>query len=175
LGIGYGHAFQYPEESNRGESPEYDDLIAATKYLQARPDVDPQRIGIWGGSYGGYLTALALARDSEMFAAGVDLHGFHDRVIRELESAITPTLDDMSSGTDPIWTAPVLLIHGDDDRTVRFQETIDLESRLRDRGVPVDVITIPDEVHEFLLYRSWRLVAGAISDYLERKVLNHTQ
>jgi len=46
--------------------------------LQDRNDVDAKRIGLWGGSYGGYLTALGLGRNSDLFAAGVDLHGVHD-------------------------------------------------------------------------------------------------
>ena len=46
--------------------------------MKNRPDVDPQRIGVYGGSYGGFLTAHALARASDLFAAGVDIHGVHD-------------------------------------------------------------------------------------------------
>ena len=46
--------------------------------LPEQPQVDAAKIGIYGGSYGGYLTALALARDSKLFAAGVDIHGVHD-------------------------------------------------------------------------------------------------
>ena len=57
---------------------EYNDLLAAAAFLGDRPDVDAKRIGLWGGSYGGYLTALGLARNSDLFAAGVDLHGVHD-------------------------------------------------------------------------------------------------
>ena len=52
--------------------------MGAGLYLRSRPDVDPARIGLWGGSYGGYLTALGLARASDLFAAGVDFHGVHD-------------------------------------------------------------------------------------------------
>jgi dipeptidyl aminopeptidase/acylaminoacyl peptidase len=174
LGIGYGHAFQYPDEASRGETPDYDDVIAAAGYLQMRPDVDRVRVGIWGGSYGGYLTALALARDSSMFSAGVDLHGVHDRVIKDLETMTFPTLDDMSD-TSPVWSSPVLLIHGDDDRTVPFQQTIDLEARLRDKGVMVDVLTVPDDVHDFLLYRSWRSIASAMAAYLDRTVQTRPQ
>ena len=53
-------------------------MQGAGLYLRSRPDVDPPRIGLWGGSYGGYLTALGLARASDLFACGVDLHGVHD-------------------------------------------------------------------------------------------------
>jgi dipeptidyl aminopeptidase/acylaminoacyl peptidase len=171
LGIGYGHAFQYPDETGRGETPEYDDVLAAAKYLQARSDVDPLRIGVWGGSYGGYLAGLGLIRNSDVFAAGVDIHGVHDRLIRELEATVFPTLEDMSD-PNPTWSSPVLLIHGDDDRTVPFQQTVDLESRLRDKGVTVEVLTIPDDLHDFLLFRSWESVAAATAAYLERTLMN---
>ncbi len=70
---------------------EYNDVMGAGLYMAARADVDPKRIGVWGGSYGGYLTAMALSRSSDLFAAGVDLHGVHDwsgarRQCRESES-----------------------------------------------------------------------------------------
>src|SRR6185436_2732574 len=64
---------------------EYRDILAAGRYLQSRKDVDPKRVGIWGASLGGYLTALALGRNSDVFAAGVDIHGVHDRI-----PALTP-------------------------------------------------------------------------------------
>src|SRR5206468_4773668 len=76
--IGYGHAFQYPDRAGARGASEYADVIAAGRLLQTRPDVDAKRIGIWGGSYGGYLTALALGRNSDVFAAGVDIHGVHN-------------------------------------------------------------------------------------------------
>ena len=61
-----------------GGASEFNDVLGAGLYLRSRADVDGARIGVWGGSYGGYLTALALARASDLFAAGVDLHGVHD-------------------------------------------------------------------------------------------------
>jgi dipeptidyl aminopeptidase/acylaminoacyl peptidase len=63
----------------RGAS-EYADILAAGRYLQSRPDVDGRRIGIWGASLGGYLTALGQGRNPDVFAAGVDIHGAHDRI-----------------------------------------------------------------------------------------------
>src|SRR5713226_5714456 len=77
-GIGYGRAFrEAPGRAGRGAT-EYKDIVAAGKYLQSRSDVDPARVGLWGGSYGGFLTAMGLARNSDIFAAGVDFHGVHD-------------------------------------------------------------------------------------------------
>ena len=78
LGIGYGRAFQHPPHAGPGGAAEYQDVLSGARWLQRAPGVDPARIGIWGGSYGGYLTGLALARNSDLFKAGVDLHGVHD-------------------------------------------------------------------------------------------------
>ena len=66
------------ERRGRRGASEFNDVLGAGLYLRGRTDVDPARIGLWGGSYGGYLTALGLARASNLFAAGVDLHGVHD-------------------------------------------------------------------------------------------------
>ena len=57
---------------------ELNDLLGAITYLQGRKDVDPQRLGIWGGSYGGLMTALGLARASDALAAGVDYAGLYN-------------------------------------------------------------------------------------------------
>src|SRR5215467_5019587 len=77
-GIMYGRAFREPSDGGWRGSSEYKDVVAGAKYLQSLPCVDRKRMGIWGGSYGGLLTALALSRNSDMFAAGVDSHGVHE-------------------------------------------------------------------------------------------------
>ena len=189
LGIGYGHAFHHAEKSGVRGASEYLDVVAAGRYLQARPDVDARRIGIWGGSYGGYLTALALGRNSDIFAAGVDIHGVHDRVPaltpEQLAHAIVGdgiTEDDYEQAlrvayrSSPIstvatWTSPVLLIHADDDRNVQFRETVDLKRRLQTKGVNVEEVVIPDDIHDFLLWRSWRTVTTATGEFLERRLM----
>jgi dipeptidyl aminopeptidase/acylaminoacyl peptidase len=78
LGVGYGRAFQHPEHGGPAGAAEYQDVPAAGKYLASLPEVDGSRVGVWGGSYGGLLTALGLARNSDLFKAGVDFHGVHD-------------------------------------------------------------------------------------------------
>jgi dipeptidyl aminopeptidase/acylaminoacyl peptidase len=77
-GVMYGRAFRMAPHTGRAGGKEYDDVVAAAKYLQTLPEVDAHKIGIWGGSYGGYLTAMALSHNSDIFAAGVDFHGVHD-------------------------------------------------------------------------------------------------
>jgi dipeptidyl aminopeptidase/acylaminoacyl peptidase len=77
-GIGYGLNFREAVNYGASGASEFNDVEGAGLYLRTRADVDPARIGLWGGSYGGYLTALGLARASNLFAAGVDFHGVHD-------------------------------------------------------------------------------------------------
>ncbi len=81
LGIMYGRAFREPPNSLWRGASEYQDVVAGAKFLQTLDNVDPQRIGLWGGSYGGFLTAMGLARNSDLFKAGVDFHGVHDWAI----------------------------------------------------------------------------------------------
>jgi dipeptidyl aminopeptidase/acylaminoacyl peptidase len=68
------------------------------------------------------------------------------------------------------WTAPVFFVHGDDDRNVMFKQTIDLAERLRDKGVASEILVLPDEVHGFLRYESWRQVFEASKDFFDRKL-----
>jgi dipeptidyl aminopeptidase/acylaminoacyl peptidase len=180
-GIGYGRDFRLaPKQGPRGAS-EYQDIVAAGKYLASRIDVDPKKIGLWGGSYGGYLTAMGLARNPELFAAGVDIHGVHDWAWRGRDFVpggawgITEELMNLAYQSSPVadlskWRAPVLLIHGDDDRNVMFEQTIDLAQRLREQNVPTELLVLPDEVHGFLRYTSWLQVFQATDDFFERNL-----
>lgn len=173
-GIGYGRAFrEAPGRAGRGAS-EYQDVVAAGKYLQSRTDVIASRIGLWGGSYGGYLTALGLARNSDLFAAGVDLHGVHDWPTDNWDGKNIPAeLIKLAHESSPVtavstWKSPVLFIHGDDDRNVYFTQTVDLVARLRERNVQIEQLIFPDEIHDFLLHRSWLKAYHAASDFFDR-------
>lgn len=152
-GVGYGRSFRTAPNTNARGNSEYQDVLAAGKYLQSRPDVDPKRVGIWGLSYGGLLTAQALARNSDVFAAGVDLAGVH-----LYGSNLDPeNLAYRSSAISEIanWKSPVFLIHGDDDRNVNFAQTVGLVSLLRAHNIPHEIMVQPDDTHETLLYRRW--------------------
>jgi dipeptidyl aminopeptidase/acylaminoacyl peptidase len=185
LGIGYGRAFHQPEHAGLRGSSEYQDVLAGGRFLQAVPGVDPKRIGIWGGSYGGLLTALALARNSDVFAAGVDIHGVHDwsRFLDEWvgraqtryekgdrEEALRVAWDSSPDASVATWKSPVLLIQGDDDRNVPFQQTVDLERRLTEHGVPHEELVIPNEIHGFLRAASWLRVDEAVAEFLTRSL-----
>src|SRR6266849_3865738 len=176
LGIMYGRAFrEAPNTSWRGAA-EYKDIVAGAKFLQDQPTVDPKKIGLWGGSYGGYLTALGLARNSDLFTAGVDLHGVHDWPTDNWDGKnIPPELTKLAHDSSPVtsvdtWKSPVLFIHGDDDRNVYFTQTVDLVARLREKGVVIEQLVFPDDVHDFLLHRNWLAGYRATSDFFDRRL-----
>jgi dipeptidyl aminopeptidase/acylaminoacyl peptidase len=183
LGIGYGREFHHPEHAGYAGAAEYQDVVAGAHFLQALPSVDGKRIGIWGGSYGGYLTALALARNSDLFKAGVDLHGVHDwsRLMDELagkqgtryekgdrEKAMEVAWNSSPDAGLDGWKSPVLLIQGDDDRNVPFQQTVDLARRLEERNLSFEELVLPDEIHGFLRHASWLRADEATADFLSR-------
>jgi len=178
-GIGYG--MQFREALNYGATggSEFQDVLGAGLYMRSRQDVDPQRIGLWGGSYGGYLTAMGLSRASDLFAAGVDMHGVHDWniVIRNFVPAYDPQAKPdaarLAFESSPLssvktWRSPVLLIHGDDDRNVPFSETVHLVEALRNQGVEFEQLIFPDEIHDFLMHRDWLRAYHASSDFFDR-------
>jgi dipeptidyl aminopeptidase/acylaminoacyl peptidase len=180
-GVGYGLDFREALDYGAQGASEYGDVVGAGLYLAGRRDVDPARIGLWGGSYGGYLTALGLARASHLFAAGVDIHGVHDwnAVIENFVPSYDPQAQQTFAGlafdSSPIadvanWTSPVLLIHGDDDRNVPFSETVTLVEALRRQGTPVETLVFPDEVHGFLLHRNWLAAFRASAAFLTREL-----
>jgi dipeptidyl aminopeptidase/acylaminoacyl peptidase len=173
-GIGYGRAFrEAPGRAGRGTT-EYQDVVAAGKYLQSLPNVDPKRVGLWGGSYGGYLTALGLGRNSDIFAAGVDMHGVHDWPTDNWDGKnIPPDLNKLAHDSSPVtavntWKSPVLFIHGDDDRNVYFAQTVDLVARLREKNVEIEQLIFPDDVHDFLLHKNWLAAYHASIDFFDR-------
>jgi dipeptidyl aminopeptidase/acylaminoacyl peptidase len=152
-GVGYGKSFRTAPNTNSRGNAEYQDVLAAGKYLQTRADVDPKRVGIWGLSYGGLLTAQALARNSDIFAAGVDLAGVHlygNNLEPENLAYKSSAISEIAS-----WKSPVFLIHGDDDRNVNFAQTVGLVSLLRAHDVSFELMVLPDDTHETLLYKRW--------------------
>ena len=180
-GIGYGLEFREALNYGAQGASEFNDVLGAGLYLRSRPDVDPDHIGLWGGSYGGYLTALGLARASDLFAAGVDLHGVHDwnlvipNFAPNYDPLKRPELARLAFESSPMayiedWRSPVLVIHGDDDRNVPFTETVDLVESLRRQRVEVEQLIFPDEVHSFLLHRRWLEAYHAAADFFARRL-----
>lgn len=180
LGIGYGFEFHQPAHAGMTGASEYLDIKAAGEWLSKQPGIDANRIGIYGGSYGGFLTALALGRDSKLFAAGVDIHGVHDFVTGrpvlappadryekapDLQKAVEVAWQSSPVSAVPTWTSPVLVIHGDDDRNVRFNQSTDLVRRLEKKGVPMETLVIVDDTHHWMKHTNALKVDGAVAEY----------
>ena len=165
-GVGYGRSFRTAANTGIAGNSEYQDVVAGGKYLQTRVDVDPERIGIWGLSYGGVLTSQALARNSDIFKMGIDLAGVH-----LWGSSLDPAAVSYKSSTIGAidgWKSPVLLIQGDDDRNVAFQQMTGLVQLLRQRDVYYELIVFPDDVHESLLHSRWIYTLGRMETFLHK-------
>ncbi len=187
-GVGYGTDFRQCVHAGADGASEYADVLAARRWLTSAAakkivDVDPKHVGIWGGSYGGLLTAQALARNSDMFAAGVDFHGVHEwaaednaaadwmkGTLAEQEKIAATAHASSPMGDVKKWKSPVLLIHGDNDGNVAFNQTPLLADALRAEGVPVEELIFPDEIHEFLLHKDWLKAYGAEAAFFEREL-----
>jgi dipeptidyl aminopeptidase/acylaminoacyl peptidase len=183
LGVMYGRAFREAPNTVWRGAAEYKDVVAAGRYLQQLPDVDRDKIGLWGGSYGGFLTAMGLARNSDLFKAGVDFHGVHDWSVflterpyfgnlalrpPDADAAVKLASESSPNSSISTWKSPVLLIHGDDDRNVPFSQTVDLVQRLRTQHVPFEQMILPDEIHGFLRWKDWVRAYMATGDFFDR-------
>jgi dipeptidyl aminopeptidase/acylaminoacyl peptidase len=167
-GIGYGRNFRQAANTGNNGNSEYQDVLVAGKWLAAHENVDPNRVGIWGLSYGGLLTAQALARNSDIFKAGVDLAGVHVRGSLDPE-----TVSFQSAAISEIdkWKSPVLLVHGDDDRNVNFAQTVGLVQLLRARNIYHETIVFPDDIHETLLEHRWQYTFDRMEMFLNKFLL----
>jgi dipeptidyl aminopeptidase/acylaminoacyl peptidase len=185
LGIMYGRKFRQPAKSVWRGASEYQDVVAGAKFLQTLDNVDPQRLGLWGGSYGGFLTAMGLARNSDIFKAGVDFHGVHDWAIflpmwaAEVDAKNADVAPDLKEARElafkssPVasvanWRSPVLFVHGDDDRNVPFQQTTDLVEKLREQKVEFEELIFPDEIHDLLRWNDWIRAYRATAAFFDR-------
>ena len=183
-GIGYGLDFREAMHYGRDGASEYNDILGAGRYLRERSDVDAARIGVWGGSYGGFMTALGLARSSDIFAAGVDMHGVHQwlrpaswRPSHDPEAdarTLKTAWESSPMAYISTWRSPVLLIQGDDDRNVPFSQTVTLSRELSKQGVEYEQLVFPDEIHGFLLHRSWLAAYTAEADFFYRHLMAST-
>lgn len=180
-GIGYGLDFREEHNYGAGGASEVQDVMAAADYLATRSDVDASKIIPWGGSYGGYLTAHALAQAPGKFLAGVDIHGVHNwnKDIPVFAPWYAPEkypeMAALAFKSSPMnyvknWKEPVLLIHGDDDRNVLFSESVELAEILRRQGVQVEQLVFPDEIHMFLLQRNWVAAYEATFNFIQDQV-----
>jgi dipeptidyl aminopeptidase/acylaminoacyl peptidase len=183
-GTGYGTDWREPIGFAETGGSEVRDIAGAVAYLKGRADVDTARIGVYGMSYGGVMTSLALAKLPQEFAAGVDIAGVHDwkTFLPYLtEPGAPPGPADLAFNSSAIssvadWRAPVLIIQGDDDRAVNFSQSVELVGALRNVGkVEPELFVLPDEVHDFIRHRSWLSVFDKAQEFLQRKLMKKGQ
>lgn len=187
---GYGKTFYTADDKKHGHEP-LADCVAARKYLQGLPYVDPDRIGIIGGSYGGYMTLAALTLQPDVFAVGVDLFGISNWV-RTLESipkwwesqreALYQEIGDpvkdreMLLAVSPLFHAdqikkPLMVLQGANDPRVIKPESDDIVAAARKNGAPVEYIVFPDEGHGFSKKKNqiegWKGILEFLDKYLK--------
>jgi dipeptidyl-peptidase 4 len=166
----YNAAYNRPGEYGASGVSEYRDALAAGLYLKDRPDVDAERLGVWGLSYGGWITGEALSRNSDIFKAGVIFAGVQLR-----STSFDP--ENLAYQSSPAyninkWTSPTLFIHGDDDRNVEFSQTIGLVNALRARGVPHKVFVMPDETHYMMRFATRAKAFRVVDDWFENMLIH---
>jgi dipeptidyl aminopeptidase/acylaminoacyl peptidase len=187
---GYGKSFFIADDKKHGHEPLWD-CVAGKKYLQTLPYVDPDRIGILGGSYGGYMTLAALTLQPDVFTVGVDLFGISNWV-RTLESipkwweaqreALYAEIGDpvkdreMLLEVSPLFHAdkivrPLMVLQGANDPRVIKPESDDIVAAARKNGVPVEYIVFPDEGHGFSKKANqisgWKSILDFLDKYLK--------
>lgn len=189
-GIGYGKAF---EQGNAGGLAvlECEDCVRAGEYLKTLPFVDPDRVGAWGISYGGWLTLAALCRSPETFALGINIAGLwdFDRWMAWAKTAYRPAYDyflgraggprdqrpDVWDNASPRrlvaqMRAPLVNFHGTGDAAVPFEQLDLIVRDCVEHGKVFETHYYPDETHLFTHRATWRdvlqKVAAALGRYL---------
>jgi dipeptidyl aminopeptidase/acylaminoacyl peptidase len=162
---GYGMEFQKANFKDLGGGDLQDEVYAA-KFLEATGYVSPKKIGITGGSYGGFMTLMAIGRTPDVWAAGVELYGIinwltmlehEDPMLQQYEKSLLgdPVKDRASyDAASPITyihsvKAPLLVLQGENDPRVPKEEAEQVVALLKKDGKTVDAHYYPNEGHGF--------------------------
>ena len=155
---------------------ESQDQIDAARWVAAQPWADPRRIGVWGWSYGGYLTALTLARGGDLFRAGIAVAPvvdwrYYDSIYTERYMR-TPA--DNAAGYRasavksyaPGMTARLLLVHGTGDDNVHPQNALVLAETLEQANKPFTMLLYPNKTHAISGARTQVHLFGSLTRFL---------
>lgn len=181
---GYGMDFQNANIKDLGGG-DLKDEIAGVDFLKATGFVDPKRIGIWGGSYGGYMTLMAIGKTPGVWSAAVDEYGIlnwlsmlehEDPRLQEYEKSLLgdPVSDRaVYEASSPLKyirneTAPLLVLQGENDIRVPREEAEQVVSILKAEGRTVDAVYYPDEGHGFVKREHQRDELTRSVDWLEK-------
>jgi dipeptidyl aminopeptidase/acylaminoacyl peptidase len=163
---GYGMAFQNANVKDLGGG-DLKDEIAGVDFLKATGFIDPKHVGIWGGSYGGYMTLMAIGKTPGVWSAAVDEYGIlnwlsmlqhEDPRLQEYEKSLLgdPVKDRaIYEASSPLQyirneTAPLLVLQGDNDIRVPREEAEHVVGILKAEGHTVDAVYYPEEGHGFV-------------------------
>jgi dipeptidyl aminopeptidase/acylaminoacyl peptidase len=184
---GYGKKFFHLDDKRHGDV-DLKDVVAGRRYLEGLAWVDGSRVGVIGGSYGGYMVCAALAFEPDAFDVGIDIFGVTNWV-RTLESippwwagfrdALYAELGDPRADRErlrrisPLFHArnirkPLLVIQGANDPRVLKVESDELVQAVRDNKVPVEYVVFPDEGHGFRKKENRIQAAEAYRKFLDR-------
>jgi dipeptidyl aminopeptidase/acylaminoacyl peptidase len=164
--VGYGMEFQNANIKDLGGA-DLKDEIAGVDFLKVTGFIDPKRVGIWGGSYGGYMTLMAIGKTPDVWAAAVDEYGIlnwlsmlehEDPRLQEYEKSLLgdPVKDRaVYEASSPLKyirdeKAPLLVLQGDNDIRVPKEEAQQVVGILKDEGRTVDAVYYPEEGHGFV-------------------------
>lgn len=164
------------------------DIASSVQYLIGAGIAEAGKLGIMGGSYGGYMTMAGLTAFPELFAAGVNLYGvvnfktFFERTepwmasISKIEYGDPDTEGDLLDALSPIHkldrvVAPTLVMHGANDTNVPVYEAEQVADALRKRNVPVEYILFPDEGHGFRIERNRIRSVSALVEWFTKHSL----
>ncbi|WP_338876359.1 S9 family peptidase [Spirosoma sp. SC4-14] len=184
---GYGKTFYAADDRKHGDA-DLKDCVESKKFLTGTGYVDPARIGIMGGSYGGYMTLAALAFTPDAFAVGVDIFGVANW-IRTLNSMPEwwgpqrealykeighPKTDSVALyNKSPLFHTdrikkPLIVIQGANDPRVLKVESDEIVANVKKNGVPVEYVTFPDEGHGFVKKENEITAYKAIREFLDK-------
>jgi dipeptidyl aminopeptidase/acylaminoacyl peptidase len=184
---GYGKTFFTADDQKHGREPLWD-CVEAKKYLSGLPYVDSERIGIIGGSYGGYMVLAALAYQPDVFDVGVDIFGvsnwlrtlqntppwwesFKQALFKEMGD---PVKDEaMLREISPVFHAdkiakPLLVLQGANDPRVLKAESDDIVAAVKKKGVPVEYVVFDDEGHGFTKKKNQLTGYQATLEFLDK-------
>ena len=183
---GYGEWYESLGHGTWGRAMQ-NDLADGARWLVDQGLADPNRICIAGGSYGGYASLMAVVRDSEVFQCAASLNGVSDvrRMLRDdgeydsrnsefkrVAGRLTKSELDLISPIDRAneITAPVLLVHGEEDQNVSIRHSRQLANKLENAGTPVTFIPLPGEGHTLLKEESYRVWLSALEEFLAETI-----